>query len=675
MTAKRPLESTTNQDTTTTSEPPRKKQKVEQEEPLKTRPDVSHHFILHSEEQHGIKLYLSAHFAPLRGLTKQRRSDFLVHEIARPKIQEDPVPKKELAVLTSRDETVLSLESHESRTKRLKSGVEALMQVGSIPQDKKEALELFVANAFPPHVPEVPKTFSIHVQKKEEDSEGIDLTTKGGRSEFFKTIKTWFSKDLFAEYNPETDESPERIQLSYATDVPDKRKWSGQTDYVRFVCFKENLTTTQAVREIAKMCRVKAKDISFAGSKDKRGVTTQFMTIHKTMPARLAKVNKKPSNYSTLKVGSFSWAKKPFTLGELWGNRFTMVLRKVEIQGDINDEESFRIPTEAEIEERVEALKTKGFINYFGMQRFGTYRTPTYQVGVEYLKGNLWDALKLILLSRSDTDPQYKELIDKCLDESSYGDTLQRIHRKKYQEEATILGSLARNPSDHLGAFNSISASIRSMYFHSYQSFIWNCMVTKRIETYGTNPVVGDLVYAEGSDQHTRSKEARVEHITADTIDKYTIFDVILPLPGTDVQYPSNDVNEQAFMNLMQEDGITIEHFKKVHKDYQLYGGYRNMLIQPEDMEFELTQYTDFKIPLVLNDMEVAQKKSLCVQPPVDEAHPEKCALVISFSLPSSCYATMFNRELLHMSSVQNWEELNEKNPKKKDGDRQDHFW
>jgi tRNA(Glu) U13 pseudouridine synthase TruD len=34
------------------------------------------------------------------------------------------------------------------------------------------------------------------------------------------------------------------------------------------------------------------------------------------------------------------------------------------------------------------------------------------------------------------------------------------------------------------------------MYIHSYQSYIWNAIVSQRVRTYGASkPVVGDLVF------------------------------------------------------------------------------------------------------------------------------------------------------------------------------------
>ena len=37
------------------------------------------------------------------------------------------------------------------------------------------------------------------------------------------------------------------------------------------------------------------------------------------------------------------------------------------------------------------------------------------------------------------------------------------------------------------------------MYPHSYQSVVWNIMASRRIQTFGLQPVVGDLVLPPGA--------------------------------------------------------------------------------------------------------------------------------------------------------------------------------
>jgi hypothetical protein len=49
-----------------------------------------------------------------------------------------------------------------------------------------------------------------------------------------------------------------------------------------------------------------------------------------------------------------------------------------------------------------ESVRTRGFVNYFGLQRFGTGSVPTHRVGQALLKGDFKGAIDLILQSGLD---------------------------------------------------------------------------------------------------------------------------------------------------------------------------------------------------------------------------------------------------------------------------------
>ena len=46
-----------------------------------------------------------------------------------------------------------------------------------------------------------------------------------------------------------------------------------------------------------------------------------------------------------------------------------------------------------------------------------------------------------------------------------------------------------------------------------------------------------------------------------DELNKYTIFDIIMPLDGTDIQYPNNRVKDYA-TKLLQESGLSPDYLK-----------------------------------------------------------------------------------------------------------------
>jgi tRNA pseudouridine13 synthase len=108
---------------------------------------------------------------------------------------------------------------------------------------------------------------------------------------------------------------------------------------------------------------------------------------------------------------------------------------------------------------------------------------------------------------------------------------------------------------------------MRKLYVHAYQSYIWNCAATERIRRYGLDPVIGDLVIARNEQGELLSDTVddrirQVDTVTADNIARYRHEDIVLPLPGYDVKYPSNDIGK-FIENIMKEDGLNPYDMKR----------------------------------------------------------------------------------------------------------------
>lgn len=76
-------------------------------------------------------------------------------------------------------------------------------------------------------------------------------------------------------------------------------------------------------------------------------------------------------------------------MGDLLGNPFTLVLRDVDISG-ADDERNIRLAAES--------VKTFGFVNYFGLQLFGSGMSPTLETGCALLRGDFKDVCLRLLL-------------------------------------------------------------------------------------------------------------------------------------------------------------------------------------------------------------------------------------------------------------------------------------
>jgi TruD family tRNA pseudouridine synthase len=82
----------------------------------------------------------------------------------------------------------------------------------------------------------------------------------------------------------------------------------------------------------------------------------------------------------------------------LKGNRFSVALRFIDA----------KTPDEVIIK-NMEQVQKNGFINYFGMQRFGSYSVRTHQLGLHILNHNWKQLIKLILQQHVDYDSDEKE--------------------------------------------------------------------------------------------------------------------------------------------------------------------------------------------------------------------------------------------------------------------------
>ncbi|CAA7041194.1 unnamed protein product [Microthlaspi erraticum] len=468
--------------------------------------------------------------------------------------------------------------------------------------------------------------------------------------------------------------------------------------FVKFHLYKENKDTQEALGLIGKMLGVQPKSFGFSGTKDKRSVSTQRVTVFKQQASKLAALNKRLFG---IKVGDFCNVKEGLLLGQLMGNRFTITLR-----GVVAD-------SEETIKKSAESLGKYGFINYFGLQRFGSGSVPTHHVGAALLKGEWKDAVDMILDPREINEAReyYKETGD-------IDGTLRQLPRYLVAERA-ILQCLKKCPGNYLQALKGIPRTLRMMYVHSYQSYLWNNAASLRVQKYGTNQVaLGDLVSTKVDDAKrtvgsvtSEQKENNEETLDCDQLDDtavvdlpgersdlvkvvgkedieagtYSTSDIVLPLPGSRIIYPSNDIAE-VFHDLAKKDGISLTesiHGVKEFSITSMTGGYRRVFQKPIDFEWELLTYTDSNKPLAETDLyritmekpvdkvgeiEDESMKSDTNPPETDlkdqtdskkdekdtgnqDSEQTQLALKMALTLPSSCYATMAIRELLKTST------------------------
>ena len=127
---------------------------------------------------------------------------------------------------------------------------------------------------------------------------------------------------------------------------------------------------------------------------------------------------------------------------------------------------------------------------------------------------------------------------------------------------------------------------------------------------------------------------------------KFTIEDVVLPLVGSNVDYPTGSSCD-FLLDLLEEDGISERAFERIgDKEISLCGDYRKLMCKPTDVSYSVKMYYDPLQPLLNTDLmelsgatvETKEAKK------VDEA--AMIGMLIGFTLPPSAYATIALREL-----------------------------
>ncbi|EIW67793.1 hypothetical protein TREMEDRAFT_32838 [Tremella mesenterica DSM 1558] len=533
------------------------------------------------------------------------------------------------------------------------------------------------------------------------------ITTKEARTEAHKTIRELFKSAFETSTRQLEGEEGSRIIIKWAhgsssqtrqqkPKQDDKKDKIKLPPYIHFTLHKTNRETQDCLSHLSRLLNCHPKDLTVCGTKDKRAVTVQRVCLRrgnnshagKTLVGVWKLINGITGRRNTeqaaitrraergCRIGDLEYSDQFLELGMLKGNQFVITLRNVQAE----DTKS--------IDEVMTSLRDRGFINFYGMQRFGTSTVPTHITGLHILRGNWGAAVDSILSLREGEHPTCVAGRLAWLEDQDPVKALELMPRRSVAERA-IWEHWVRHKQteDKLGALGTIPRNLRTMYVHAYQSYIWNLVVSERMKL-SDQPMVGDLVHAnemEGEQRfhHTQNVESHLEMkvvvrcgmicsetdemeeetringegkkqkwesssssevklLTAEELGSYTIFDVVMPLPGWNVEYPSGKIG-QLYEDIMKADGLDLHRMRREQRDYSLPGSYRKLLTRPSQCSWTHIQYTDPDLALVQSDEDALLGLNI---PATDDPNGRFRALKIELTLPASVYATMALREI-----------------------------
>ena len=432
---------------------------------------------------------------------------------------------------------------------------------------------------------------------------GFDKFLKGSQKMF--TFKEESEQQIARIYKEHPELFIKRI-CGQAT-VERSQKPRPKPQIVKFVMYKENINQQEAVAKLISRLRIEQSKFGFAGNKDKRAITTQYVTIRDVPMERVIQACRALDH---VQCGMFSYALQPLNLGDLKGNRFTLAVRNINIGP-------------SELSKKVEAIKKSGFINYYGMQRFGTGETATHQIGLHIIKGDTDKAVDAIMNPVEGEEQRIHEAkiaFQRCEIEKA----LSLLPHSCVAERNIVLASQNTNKKREM--FKAVDRRQRMMYVHAYQSYIFNKCASLRAER-GFKVLGDDLVEFKGKVKGP-SKNSKLE-------------EVVIPLCG-------GEKTPKYIVEMMKEDGVTPEMFNKLAKEYGIKQEYRHFIAYAKNIEFSVVKHDNPNEQIIYTDTDRLSdpKKKI-----IKSTGSKITSAVISFSLGPGEYATMFLRELMKRST------------------------
>ena len=384
-------------------------------------------------------------------------------------------------------------------------------------------------------------------------------------------------------------------------------------NYTTFNLIKINRDTFEALRILSRALKIPIQDIYYSGLKDKVSLSIQQFSIKGNYVELLKKFK-----YKDIFVRNIIPTKKPVKIGRNWGNNFTITLRNINSQ-----ENQLNL-----IQELLKTIQDKGFPNYYGLQRFGSFRPNSHLVGRFILEGKYQEAFEEMVLSTYSTeDPRSIKIRKKLIKVKIYEKVFDKIP-PSLNYERMLIKSLIYKPKDYKNAVKILPLYLLKLLINSFQSYIFNKLITLRVKKgYSLfKPESGDVI---GILDDENGHLTKVNYVFGGLYDRYLeealSLDrarIVIPLIGYDTNIEKFPLINELLTELLIEENIDSSIFKnQLLVDYDFKGAYRSLTAKPTGLKLlEFGSDNEFK---------------------------GKNKLKLEFSLKRGSYATMLLRELM----------------------------
>ena len=338
----------------------------------------------------------------------------------------------------------------------------------------------------------------------------------------------------------------------YVEEIPDLIP-TGEGPNVWIWIEKIGRTTLDVVLDIARDLHIDRKRMGFAGMKDKKARTRQWICISNMDSEEQFEHVKALSGqiYKTdfLKVIR---GRKKLRMGQLKGNKFRILIR------DIDDvEKSAEIASDI-----LKQLEVTGVPNYFGWQRFGKPRTNTHLVGEALVENDLKKAVGRYIGNPTEEEHEENQKARKAYDDGDLEKSLELMGKGMRYEKMMIRELIKDSKKGELtdksykNALHALPKPLQRMFVHAYQSFLFNAAVSKRVEMGINKYIEGDIII----NNEERIVRDKTPEEYQELIDTFHV-NPTSPLYGTKVPFAGGKVGEME-KSILDNYGLSKEDFE-----------------------------------------------------------------------------------------------------------------
>ncbi|GAB6161265.1 tRNA pseudouridine(13) synthase TruD [Desulfothermus naphthae] len=256
----------------------------------------------------------------------------------------------------------------------------------------------------------------------------------------------------FGDIKISIKERVQDFQVQEIVDFPIKNTG----DFGVYILKKWGANTWDVLGDVKKRLRRSAREIAYAGLKDRHAITSQYITIYQG-----PKKDIKGKNYNLKYLGQTD---RPISRSNLKGNRFKI---KIRVSKDIPEDFFLR---------QVELVEKYGIPNYYDDQRFSSVPKNKLFFAKELILKRYKNALYSILVNSSQKESSKTKKFRECLKEN-WGDFSKCLSLAPPNWEKQVLKILSSGKLSNSKIKKALSIIDREFLFFQcnvYQSYVWN---------------------------------------------------------------------------------------------------------------------------------------------------------------------------------------------------------